>query len=143
MIELMKRKSVDLLVEQFWKQGYLTLSRKFGTYLPEPTKIGNFDIDIVAKYKKNYAIGITLTSDDFATNDILDKINFLATRHTKFSNKKVTLFIGVPAEFFKNAKALLEMLNPEIKKNVKLFEIIDRESGLLPKESNKSRVLFS
>lgn len=143
MVELMKRKSVDLLVEQFWKQGYLTLSRKFGTYLPEPTKIGNFDIDIIAKYKKNYAIGITLTSEDFTANDLIDKINFLATRHTKFSNKKVILFVGVPAEYFKNAKALLEMLNPEIKKNVKLVEIIDRESGLLPNESTRSRVLFS
>ena len=143
MVELMKRKSVDLLVEQFWKQGYLTLSRKFGTYLPEPTKIGNFDIDIIAKYKKNYAIGIILTSDDFAKSDLIDKINFLATRHTKFSNKKVTLFVGVPAEYFKNAKALLETLKKKKKKNVKLVEIIDRESGLLPKESNKSRVLFS
>jgi uncharacterized protein YnzC (UPF0291/DUF896 family) len=141
MIDLMKRKSVDLLVEQFWKQGYLTLSRKFGTYLPEPTKIGNFDIDIIAKYKKNYAIGITLTADDFSANDLIDKINFLATRHTKFSNKRVTLFIGVPAEYFKNAKALLEMLNAEIKKNVKLIEIIDRESGL--HQPTKSRVLFS
>lgn len=143
MVEIIKRKSVDLLVEQFWKQGYLTLSRKFGTYLPEPTKIGNFEIDIVAKHKKNYAIGITLTADDFSTTDLIDKINFLATRHTKYSNKKVTLFIGVPAEYFKNAKALLEMLNAEIKKNVKLIEIIDRGSGALQTESSKSRVLFS
>ncbi len=143
MIDLMKRKSVDLLVEQFWKQGYLTLSRKFGTYLPEPTKIGNFDIDIIAKYKKNYAIGITLTADDFSGSDLIDKINFLATRHTKFSNKKVILFIGVPADYMKNARALLEMLNPEIRKNIKLLEIINREAEEIQQKSNKSRVLFS
>lgn len=143
MIDLMKRKSVDLLVEQFWKQGYLTLSRKFGTYLPEPTKIGNFDIDIIAKYKKNYAIGITLTADDFAGTDLIDKINFLATRHTKFSNKKVVLFVGVPAEYIKNAKALLEMLNPEIRKNIKLLEIINREAEEPQQKTNKSKVLFS
>ncbi|QQS36729.1 MAG: hypothetical protein IPM56_01860 [Ignavibacteriales bacterium] len=138
----MKRKSIDLLVEQFWKQGYLTLSRKFGTYLPEPTKIGNFDIDIVAKQKKNYAIGITLSPEDFAGTGLIDKINFLATRHTRFSNKKVTLFVGVPAEFIRNAKAVLELLNPEIRKNIKLIEIIDRDS-MNNQDTSRSKVLFS
>ena len=51
------RKNVDQLVEQFWKRGYFTVSRKFGTYLPEPSKVGNFDVDIIARYKKDYAIG--------------------------------------------------------------------------------------
>lgn len=142
MIDTMKRKSIDLLVEQFWKQGYLTLSRKFGTYLPEPTKIGNFDIDIVAKQKKNYAIGITLSPEDFAGTGLIDKINFLATRHTRFSNKKVTLFVGVPAEFIRNAKAVLELLNPEIRKNIKLIEIIDRDS-MNNQDTSRSKVLFS
>ena len=64
MLELMKRRTIDLLVEQFWKRGYLTVSRRFGTYLPEPSKIGKFDVDIIAKYKNNYAIGITLSNED-------------------------------------------------------------------------------
>ncbi len=41
------RKNVDQLVDQFWKRGYFTVSRKFGTYLPEPSKVGGFDVDII------------------------------------------------------------------------------------------------
>lgn len=52
MLELMKRRTIDLLVEQFWKQGYLTISRKYGTYLPEPNKVGGFDVDIIGRQKK-------------------------------------------------------------------------------------------
>ena len=96
MIEYDKRRSVDLLVEKFWKQGYLTVSRKFGTYLPEPGKVGDFEIDIIARYKKNYAIGITLTEADLKDSKIIEKLTYLATRQTKFSNKRVLLFVGVP-----------------------------------------------
>jgi hypothetical protein len=76
-MEMMKRKSVDLLVEQFWKNGYLTVRRKFGTYLPEPAKVGNFDVDIIARYKDSYAIGLTLTKNDMNNAKIKEKIIFL------------------------------------------------------------------
>ena len=46
------RRNIDRLVEQFWKRGYLTLSRRYGTYLPEPAKVGTFEVDIVARYKR-------------------------------------------------------------------------------------------
>ena len=68
MLDLVKRKRVDLLVDQLWKYGYLTLKRKFGTYLPEPEKVGEFDIDIVSRQKKDYAIGVTLSVDVFVFN---------------------------------------------------------------------------
>ena len=143
MLELDKRKSVDLLIEQFWKLGYLTLSRKFGTYLPEPAKIGGFDVDIVAKQKKNYAIGITLAHDDLKNINLPKKLAYLATRQTKYSNKKVSLFVGVPYEYFKHAKDLIDLLNEDIKKNIRLFRIVEKN---LPKRSNNrtgQQVLFS
>ena len=52
MTELSRRKNVDLLVEQFWRKGYLTLSRKFGTYLPEPTSVGGFRSGCCSQTKK-------------------------------------------------------------------------------------------
>ena len=52
-------KNIELLQDQFWKRGYMTISRRFGTYLPEPAKVGMFNVDIIAKYKDDYAIGIT------------------------------------------------------------------------------------
>ena len=125
-MNLAKRKNIDLLVEHFWKHGYMTISRKFGTYLPEPEKLGGFDIDIIAKHKGNYAIGVSLSEEDFNNSKLLEKINYLATRQTKFTNKKVILFLGVPEAYYQNAKALLELLKPEIKKNIKLFRLVDR-----------------
>ncbi len=83
MTDINKQRSVDLLVEKFWKQGYLTVSRKFGTYLPEPSKVGNFDIDIVARYKKNYAIGITLTESDLKDPEIAGKVELPGNKTDK------------------------------------------------------------
>lgn len=143
MLELMKRRTVDLLVEQFWKQGYLTVSRKFGTYLPEPGKVGIFDVDIIAKQKNNYAIGITLTADDLRDKDLVEKINFLATRQTKFTNRRVLLFIGTPVNIFKNVKVLLETFSPEIRKNIRLFQIEERQPHYIRRSRKIENVLFS
>lgn len=142
MLNLVKRRSVDLLVEQFWRQGYLTLSRKFGTYLPEPDKIGSFDVDIVARHKNNYAIGITLTADDLNDPNILNKISFLASRHTRATNKRVLLFLGVTEDLYKNAKALLEDLDEETKKNVRVVSITGK-FGLVRKKKQQQKPLFS
>ena len=143
MLELVKRRTVDLLVEQFWKQGYLTIRRKYGTYLLEPSKIGEFEVDIIAKYKKNYAIGITITEEDFTDKNLLEKINFLATRQTKFSNKKVLLFIGIPSEFFKNGKNVVDKISSEARKNIRLFQIADSPVIIKRKDFENKKVLFS
>jgi hypothetical protein len=143
MLELMKRRTIDLLVEQFWKRGYLTVSRKFGTYLPEPSKIGKFDVDIIAKYKNNYALGITLANEDLDDPIITDRLNFLATRQTKYTNKKVLLFIGVPSAFFGNAKITIEKLEHEARKNIRLFPISERPGVQRRSSRERSKVLFS
>lgn len=142
MLNLVKRRSVDLLIDQFWKHGYLTLSRKFGTYLPEPEKLGGFEVDIVARLKNNYAIGITLNSDDLNDPKIIDKISFLASRHTRATNKRVLLFIGVTDEYYKNAKAVLEEVQPELKKNIRLISITGRSVSVRKKRAQQ-RPLFS
>lgn len=137
-----KRKNIDLLVEKFWKQGYLTVSRKFGTYLPEPAKVGNFEVDVIGRQKKNYAIGITLSENDLNNSDLTEKLTYLATRQTKFTNKKVLLFVGVPMDYYKNAKALIDLLDPEARKNIRLFQIAERQ---IPdrRKLRKEKILFS
>jgi hypothetical protein len=122
----LKRKNIDYLIEQFWKNGYLTVSRKFGTYLPEPEKIGGFEVDIIAKQGKDYALGITLTEEDFKDPKLLDRISFLATRHTKFTQKPVLLYISVPDEHILLAKGLLNSLPNDVKKNIKLFGFVEK-----------------
>ena len=131
-----KRKYIDTLVKNFWKLGYLTVKRKFGTYLPEPGKIGEFDIDVVAKQEKNYAIGITLHSEELNNPKLLEKITFLATRHTKFSNRQVQLFLGIPSKHYKKIKQLVELLDNEVKKNIKLISITETN---IPSVRNKKK----
>ncbi len=121
-----KRKNIDYLIEQFWKNGYLTVSRKFGTYLPEPEKIGGFDVDIIAKQGKDYALGITISEEDFKDPKLLDRISFLSTRRTKFTQKQVLLYIGVPEENVLLAKGLIDSLPNEIKRNIRLFNLVDK-----------------
>ncbi len=139
-----RRKDVDLLVEEFWKKGYMTVFRKFGTYLPEPSKIGGFDVDVIAKQKDNYAIGITLTDQDF--NDpafIKNKLAYLAQRQTRGSNKKVLLFVGVPGNKLMNAKSIIDELDPDTRKNIRLFQITERIPVNARRENRSNRVLFS
>ena len=142
MLDLVKRKRVDLLVDQLWKYGYLTLKRKFGTYLPEPEKVGEFDIDIVSRQKKDYAIGVTLSVDEMNNPKLLEKISFLATRHTKFTNNNVTLFLGIPSNHLRKVKRLVEVLGDDIKKNIKFVSIpetrISSSAERRKKETNKS-----
>lgn len=139
-----RRRDVDLLIEEFWKKGYLTLSRKFGTYLPEPSAIGGFDVDVVAKQKDSFAIGISLLEDDFRDYDkIKNKLTYLAQRQVKGSNKKVTLFVGVSLPNFKFAKQIIEELDPEIKKNIKLVQIVEKPTIISSRKSSFESALFS
>jgi len=123
MANINNRKLVDSVIDQFWKLGYLTVSRKYGTYLPEPPKIGQYEVDAVARQNDNYAIGIALSESDFADPKLLQRITYLASRQTKYSNKKVMLLVGVPQAKVRMAKELIEYMPFEAKLNIKIFPI--------------------
>jgi len=133
------RKLVDSVIDQFWKLGYLTLSRKFGTYLPEPPRIGQYEVDAIARQNENYAIGIALHESDFGDTKLLQKLSFLACRQTKRSNKRVMLLVGVPYSKMRMAKELIEYLPIEAKLNVKLFPVsnepINRKGSIKNRQS--------
>ncbi len=139
-----RRRDIDLLIEEFWKKGYLTLFRRFGTYLPEPSNIGGFEVDVIAKQKDNFAIGITLNDQDFKDSSFIkNKLSYLAQRQTRGSNKKVQLFVGVSLLNLKYAKALLDELDPETKKNIKLFQITEKPEIPVGRKSKSEKILFS
>jgi hypothetical protein len=125
-----KRKSIDLLVEEFWRKGYLTVSRKFGTYLPEPNEIGGFEVDVVARQKKDYALGITLSPDDLNNPEILSRISYLATRQSRYTSNRVKLFIGIPLEYVAAGKERFKSLSPEVTANIKLVAIVERKKEI-------------
>lgn len=123
MKESIRQRKVDDLVSHFWKNGYLTLSRRFGKYLPEPTKIGKYEVDAIGKLKKKFALGVILSSEDLQDSSIYSKLEYLATRHTKYSNKKVTLFVGVPKDLFNKVKLCINSLSQDAQKNIKIVSI--------------------
>ena len=119
---------VDQLVKQFWKYGYLTVKRKFGTYLNEPDQIGEYNIDAIGKQLNDYAIGITLTAEDFTNPSLVEKITFLASRHTKYSHKEVMLIIGVPFKLKNEIAVLLNRISPGIRKNIQIVYFAEKKS---------------
>jgi len=117
---------VDTIIQTFWKHGYMTLSRKYGKYLPEPSKIGDYDVDAIGKQKKSYVIGITLSQEDLNNIYIYEKLEFLASRQNRHSKQKVKLFIAVPTILLNQAKMIISELKDEARKNIKLVPINDQ-----------------
>lgn len=136
-----RRKEIDLLIEQLWKRGYLTLSRKYGTYLPEPSSIGGFEVDIIARLRNSYAIGITLNRDDLKDPSTLNKLKYLATRKNRNSSKKVSLFIGVQKQDFSIARKMISRIEEDVRKNIRLSVIEERPVTIVKSESKQ--LLFS
>ncbi|MDD3559305.1 MAG: hypothetical protein PHW27_12130 [Melioribacteraceae bacterium] len=118
--QLSQEQKVDQLIKTFWKNGYLTLSRKYGTYLPEPSPIGNYEVDVVGKKVKKYAIGITLNENDLNDPNIRRKIEFLASRQTRNTNNRVMLFVGVENNLIKRTRGLIKLIPEEIRKFIKV-----------------------
>jgi hypothetical protein len=126
-METSERKAIDLLVNEFWRLGYFTLSRRLGTYLPEPSNIGRFSVDVIGRQREKYAIGITLTKEEIFNSDLIEKINYLASRKSKASDRPILLLIGVPEAYFKQVREILSHLDDKVRKNVKLTRIIEQE----------------
>lgn len=143
-MDLDKRTHIDLLIEEFWKKGYLTLFRKYGTYLPEPHKIGDFEVDVIARYKDTFAIGITLIEQDLKDKgSVKNKLVYLAHRQSRNKNKKVQLFVGVSSANMKTMRLILDELDIETRKNIRLFQINEKNNFHITSRIDSSKVLFS
>jgi len=128
MVHVTEKDRVDSLIEHFWKNGFLTLSRKHSKYLPNPSKIGEFEIDAVGKYNKKFILGLTLTREDINNPRILRKIKFLANQRNKYSSKLVTLFLGVHESLIPQAKKLITELEEVTQKQIKIVSTSTEEN---------------
>lgn len=142
-MNISERKVIDLLVNEFWRLGYFTLSRRYGTYLPEPADLGRFKVDVIGRQKDKYAVGIILNSEDINNTNLLDKISYLASRQSKSTKKAVTLLIGVPAQHFKELRQKINYLEDELKKNIKLVKISESENLGLFTKNKSAKILLS
>ncbi len=75
--------------------------------------------------------------------ELKNKLAYLAQRQTRGTNKKVQLFVGVSLINFKYAKSLMDELDPETKRNVKLFQISDKPEFSFQRENKSEKILFS
>ncbi len=120
-----RKKNIDLLVSHLWKLGYTIIKRKLGTYLSDPPTINGYEIDIVAKFHRQYAMGICIDKRDLQDSKFLEKLNYLASRKTKTGNKEVLLFMGLPFEIYKTVKDLIASLDDPIKRNIYLVPVYE------------------
>lgn len=118
-----KRERVDSLIDHLWKNGYLTLSRKYGRYLPSPPPIGQFEVDAIAKYKKKIAIGLTISEEDINDPRLISKIEYIITKHPNYQSGRITLFLGVPAQYTLKLEMLISTLGEEIRRNIKIVSV--------------------
>jgi len=142
-MNISERKAIDLLVNEFWRLGFFTVSRRLGTYLPEPENVGKFKVDVIGRQKEKYAIGITLNKEDIYNSDLLEKISYLASRRSRSSGKSIILFIGVFGIYFKRVKELLLNIEEKIRRNIKLVRIEENNFGNHPKTNQLQQIIFS
>jgi hypothetical protein len=123
----LKRERVDLLIDHLWEQGYLTLSRKFGKYLPAPPTISGYEVDSISRYKKKLAIGITISDEEL--NDVLFITKLEAILNYQIQNpaNRVTLFLGVPENSVVKATMLISTLPDEHQKHIKVVALSDKK----------------
>lgn len=111
---------IDELIKNFWENGYLTVSRKYGKYLPDPPLIGKYNVAAIGRSNKKYAIGIVIGREDLINGSIETKIKFLASRKTKYTHLQVKLFVGVEKENLDAVKKIVSNLDADLKKRIKL-----------------------
>jgi hypothetical protein len=142
-MNISERKAIDLLVNEFWRLGFFTVSRRLGTYLPEPEDIGKFKVDVIGRQKEKYAIGITLNKEDIFNPDLIEKINYLASRKTRSSDKPIMLLIGVPDIYFKQVKELLSNVDESVRRNIKLTRIVEEDFRNHRSNRHTQQMIFS
>lgn len=123
----LKREKVDLLIDHLWQQGYLTLSRKFGKYLPAPPTISGYEVDSISRYKKKLAIGITVAEEEL--NDVLftTRLEAILSYQRQNPMNRVTLFLGVPYNSVVKATMLISTLSQETQKQIKIVALPDKK----------------
>lgn len=123
----LKRERVDLLIDHLWQQGYLTLSRKFGKYLPAPPTISGYEVDSISKYKKKLAIGITISEEELNDLQFITKLEAIVNYQMQNPVNRVTLFIGVPYNYVVKATMLISTMNLETQKHIKIVALPEKK----------------
>ena len=106
----------------------MTLSRKFGKYLPAPAPVGQYEVDAIAKYKRKIAIGLTVSEEELNDPNLVTKLQAITHEKSRFSNNRITLFLGVPNNLLIKAHMLVSTLDDETRNSIKIVTLPDSQS---------------
>jgi hypothetical protein len=115
---------LNLLVPKLWWDGYRVISRRFAKHLPEPEPVGMYDIDVVAKRGETFLIGLSITAADLADAKLVDKIRFLASRKSRYTNQPIRLWLGVDQPHYARLMAIMKTVSEEERKNIKCISVV-------------------
>ncbi len=118
-----RKELIDLLVAQFWADGYKIIHRLFGNYLTNPPLVGEYKIDILARRGNRFAIGLILEEKDFKNPDLHRMIGFLGTRKSRFANSDALLYIGVEPHLYTKLAAILHKLDQDTTRHIRSFPL--------------------
>lgn len=121
----LKRERVDLLIDHLWKEGYLTLSRKFGKYLPSPPPIGGYEVDAISQYKKKIAIGLAVQEEELNDIKFISKLETISSYKRLHPMNRITVFLGVPYNSVVKVTMLISTLPEEVQKHIKIITLPD------------------
>ena len=119
----LRKDLIDLLVTQFWADGYKIIHRKFGNYLTDPPLVGNYTIDILARKGNKFAIGLILQENDLRSSDLARMLAFLGSRKSKFANSDALLYIGVEPHLYVKLAAVMHKMDADMTKNIRSFPL--------------------
>lgn len=120
LITIPRKDRIDEMVWYLMTKGFGITQRKFGKYLSEPPKIGGYEVDLVARRSREYALGLVITNDDEFDVEFLKKLEILSDRKTKYTNRTVPLYLSIPAERLNELRRALLRIGEEHRKNIRL-----------------------
>lgn len=118
-----RKELLDTLVQKIRLEGYQIVSRKHGKFLPAPPPVGSHEIDVLAKRNNKFVIGLAVTSEEVKKDGLKDKLAYLATRTSRYSNLPVILFIGVEQSQYVKLAQILQQIPAEVKRQIRTFPV--------------------
>jgi len=121
---LEKREILNLLVPKLWWDGYHIMSRRFAKHLPEPDPVGIYDVDVVARRGDTFLIGLSITSSELNDSKLIEKLKFLASRKSRYTNQPIRLWLGIEQPHQAKLMSLLKTIHEDERKNVKCISVV-------------------
>lgn len=120
LIAIPRKDRIDELVWYLMTKGFSITQRKFGKYLSEPPQVAGYEVDLVAKRSREYALGVIVTNDEVFSEAFLRKVETLSSRKTKYTGRTVPLYLSIPAERLNELRRVLLRIPEENRRNVRL-----------------------